>query len=78
MNCASPYALLGDSAPGQVNVFGSTTTQLCRADCGDRLSIVIQEILQGKIILDLSEQPRTLDPSAGDAIRRAMLSDVSD
>jgi len=45
---------------------------------GDKLSIVIQEILQGKIYLDLSGQPQTRGLSAGDAARRAMLSDVSD
>ena len=45
---------------------------------GDKLSIVIQEILQDKIYLDLSGQPQTPGLSAGDATRRAMLSDVSD
>ena len=45
---------------------------------GDHLSIVIQEILQDKIYLDLSGQVQTSGPSAGDAARRAMLSDVSD
>ena len=45
---------------------------------GDQLSIVIQEILQDKIYLDLSGQVQTSEPSAGDVVRRAMLSDVSD
>ena len=44
----------------------------------DTLTIVIQEILQDKIYLDLSGQLQTNGPSAGDAVRRAMLSDVSD
>jgi DNA-directed RNA polymerase subunit omega len=44
----------------------------------DKLTIVIQEILQDKIYLDLSGQLQTNGPSAGDAVRRAMLSDVSD
>jgi DNA-directed RNA polymerase subunit omega len=44
----------------------------------DKLTIVIQEILQDKIYLDLSGQLQTSSPSAGDAARRAMLSDVSD
>jgi hypothetical protein len=39
---------------------------------------VIQEILQEKIYLDLSGQVQTSEPSAGDAVRRAMFSDVSD
>ena len=47
--------------------------------CGDdKLTIVIQEILQDKIYLDLLGQLRTSGPSIGDAVRRAMLSDVSD
>jgi DNA-directed RNA polymerase subunit omega len=45
---------------------------------GDKLSIVIQEILQDKIYLDESGQPQTRGLSPGDATRRAMLSDVSD
>jgi DNA-directed RNA polymerase subunit omega len=44
----------------------------------DRLTIVIQEILQNKIYLDLSWQVQTNGPSAGDAARRAMFGDVSD
>ena len=45
---------------------------------GDKLSIVIQEILQDKIYLDVSEELQTRGPSAGDAARRAMFGDVSD
>jgi DNA-directed RNA polymerase subunit omega len=45
---------------------------------GDKLSIVIQEILQDKIYLDLSGEVQTRGPSAGDAARRAMAGDVSD
>ena len=44
----------------------------------DKLTIVIQEILQDKIYLDLSGQLQTSGPSAGDAARRAMFGDVSD
>jgi DNA-directed RNA polymerase subunit omega len=44
----------------------------------DKLMIVVQEILQDKIYLDLSGQLQTSAPSVGDALRRAMLSDVSD
>ena len=44
----------------------------------DKLTIVVQEILQDKIYLDLSGQLQTSGPSAGDSVRRAMLSDVSD
>jgi DNA-directed RNA polymerase subunit omega len=45
---------------------------------GDKLAIVIQEILQDKIYLDLSEQLQTRGPSADDVARRARFSDVSD
>ena len=45
---------------------------------GDRLTIVIQEILQDKIYLDMSGQLQTRGPTAGEAARRAMLTDVSD
>jgi DNA-directed RNA polymerase subunit omega len=45
---------------------------------GDKLSIVIQEILQDKIYLDLSGDLQTRGASAGDAARRAMATDVSD
>jgi DNA-directed RNA polymerase subunit omega len=44
----------------------------------DKLAIVIEEILQDKIYLDLSGQLQTSGPSADDAVRRAMLTDVSD
>ena len=45
---------------------------------GDRLTTVVQEILQDKIYLDISGQLQTRRPSPGDLTRRAMLSDVSD
>jgi DNA-directed RNA polymerase subunit omega len=45
---------------------------------GDRMTIVIQEILQDKIYLDTSGNVQTRSPSAGEAVRRAMLTDVSD
>lgn len=45
---------------------------------GDRMSLVIQEILQDKIYLDNSGQLQTREPGAGDPARRAMLTDVSD
>src|SRR5215470_5576836 len=45
---------------------------------GGKLSIVIEEILQGKIYLDQSGQPQMRGPSDSAATRRAMLSDVSD
>ena len=45
---------------------------------GDKLAVVIQEILQDKIFLDMSGQLQSRGPSAGEAARRAMLSDVSD
>src|SRR2546426_10176535 len=45
---------------------------------GDKLTIVIQEILQDKIYLDMSGQLQTRGISPGDAARRAMLTDISD
>jgi DNA-directed RNA polymerase subunit omega len=45
---------------------------------GDKMAIVIQEILQDKIYLDTSGQVQTRGASAGEAARRAMLTDVSD
>jgi len=45
---------------------------------GDRMAIVIQEILQEKIYLDASGQVQTRGASAGEAARRAMLTDISD
>jgi len=44
---------------------------------GDKMAIVIQEILQDKIYLDASGQVRTGGLTPGDAARRAMLGDVS-
>jgi DNA-directed RNA polymerase subunit omega len=44
----------------------------------DKLAIVIQEILQDKIFLDQSGNVATRGSSAGDAVRRAMLTDISD
>jgi DNA-directed RNA polymerase subunit omega len=45
---------------------------------GDRMTIVIQEILQDKIYLDNSGQLQVRGTSPGDAARRAMLTDISD
>ncbi|MBM4070524.1 MAG: DNA-directed RNA polymerase subunit omega [Planctomycetes bacterium] len=45
---------------------------------GDKMAIVIQEILQDKIYLDTSGQVKARGTSAGDAARRAMLTDISD
>jgi DNA-directed RNA polymerase subunit omega len=42
------------------------------------MAIVIQEILQDKIYLDVTGQVQARGTSAGDAARRAMLSDISD
>jgi hypothetical protein len=42
------------------------------------MAIVIQEILQDKIYLDASGQVQTRGASAGEAARRAMLTDISD
>ena len=44
----------------------------------NHMAIVVQEILQDKIFLDLSGQVQIRGTSAGDAARRAMLSDISD
>lgn len=44
----------------------------------DKMAIVIQEILQDKIFLDQSGNLATRGISAGDAVRRAMLTDISD
>jgi DNA-directed RNA polymerase subunit omega len=44
----------------------------------DKMAIVIQEILQDKIYLDASGLLQTRGTSAGDAARRAMLTDISD
>ena len=45
---------------------------------GDRMQTVIQEILQDKIYLDTNNNVQARGTSAGDAARRAMLTDVSD
>jgi DNA-directed RNA polymerase subunit omega len=44
---------------------------------GDKMAIVIQEILQDKIYLDMSGQVQTRGLSASDIARRAMLTDIS-
>ena len=44
----------------------------------DKMAIVVQEILQDKIYLDAGNQLRTRGTGAGDAARRAMLTDISD
>ena len=44
---------------------------------GDKMSIVIQEILQDKIYLDTSGAVQARNSSVSDAARRAMLGDVS-
>lgn len=44
----------------------------------DQLTIVVQEILQDKIFLDQSGNLVMRGTSAGDAVRRAMLTDISD
>ena len=45
---------------------------------GDKMQIVVQEILQDKIYLDMSGQLQTRGASAGEAARRAMMTDISD
>jgi DNA-directed RNA polymerase subunit omega len=44
----------------------------------DKMSIVIQEILQDKIYLDQTNNVVTRGGAGGDAVRRAMLTDISD
>jgi DNA-directed RNA polymerase subunit omega len=44
----------------------------------DKMSIVVQEILQDKIYLDQSGNLVMRGTSGGDAVRRAMLTDISD
>ena len=44
---------------------------------GDRMAIVVQEILQDKIYLDASGTVQARGMSPGDIARRAMLGDVS-
>ncbi len=46
-------------------------------DTIDKMAIVIQEILQDKIYLDVSNEVQTRGMSANDAARRANLGDVS-
>jgi DNA-directed RNA polymerase subunit omega len=50
---------------------------LVEARGGDKMAIVIQEILQDKIYLDTSGQVQTRGLTAHDAARRAMLGDIS-
>jgi DNA-directed RNA polymerase subunit omega len=45
---------------------------------GDKMSIVIQEILQDKIYLDAAGELRTTNTAISEVARRAMLTDVSD
>jgi DNA-directed RNA polymerase subunit omega len=45
---------------------------------GDKMAIVVQEILQDKIYLDASGNVQTRGTRSSDALRRAMLSDISD
>jgi DNA-directed RNA polymerase subunit omega len=44
----------------------------------DKMAVVVQEILQDKIYLDANNQVRARGAGAGDAARRAMLTDISD
>jgi DNA-directed RNA polymerase subunit omega len=44
---------------------------------GDKMAVVIQEILQDKIFLDTSGAVQTRGLTAGDAARRANLGDIS-
>jgi DNA-directed RNA polymerase subunit omega len=45
---------------------------------GDKMAIVIQEILQDKIYLDMTGQLQTRGGPGGDPARRAMMGDISD
>jgi DNA-directed RNA polymerase subunit omega len=45
---------------------------------GDKMAIVIQEILQDKIFLEVATEDQGRRSSLGEAARRAMLTDVSD
>ncbi len=45
---------------------------------GDKMAIVIQEILQDKIFLDHNDEVQVRALTANDAARRAMLTDISD
>jgi DNA-directed RNA polymerase subunit omega len=44
---------------------------------GDKMTIVVQEILQDKIYLDASNEVQMRGMNAGDAVRRAMMGDIS-
>ncbi len=44
----------------------------------DKMAIVVQEILQDKIFLDAANELQVRMPTANEAARRAMLTDVSD
>ena len=44
---------------------------------GDKMAIVIREIMEDKIFLDTSGQVQLRGPTASDAARRAMLGDIS-
>ena len=50
---------------------------LVEARGGDKMAIVIQEILQDKIYLDASGTVQARGVTASDAARRAMLGDIS-
>jgi DNA-directed RNA polymerase subunit omega len=45
---------------------------------GDKMAIVIQEILQDKIFLEVPRPDEGRHSSLGEAARRAMLTDISD
>jgi DNA-directed RNA polymerase subunit omega len=45
---------------------------------GDKMAVVIQEILQDKIFLEAQNADQGRRPSLGEAARRAMLTDISD
>jgi DNA-directed RNA polymerase subunit omega len=44
----------------------------------DKMAVVVQEILHDKIYLDNSNALQTRGAGAGDAARRAMMTDISD
>jgi DNA-directed RNA polymerase subunit omega len=44
---------------------------------GDKMTIVVQEILQDKIYLDASNEVQMRGINGGDAVRRAMMGDIS-
>jgi DNA-directed RNA polymerase subunit omega len=51
---------------------------LVRVRGGDKMSIIVQEILQDKIYLDNSGQVQARGVKAGEAARWAMMTDISD